>query len=234
MNRVSLLDGSELDLDSLLATTPRVLAVDYPSLVPDANAGAVYDAQFGTSSLPDWLSYVTDNGPASPTFDGFGAGTISLSTGSTSSGDVSVVQTDSVNWDEWSEVHVFADFVSASGQPFVTLGDNKDCEDLTEGFKAIGYDNTRTYFRVTSGGTDANNAQHDGVKHQRLGFSIEESATQSGHTVRWFGGGQLIDEWLETQGFPTASAFPISVGVRTPDGADQTATLSRMLVILVD
>lgn len=230
MDRVSLLDGSELDMDTVLATTPSVLAVDYPSLVPESQAGPVYDAQFGGDSLPDWLTYVTDNGPASPTFDGFGAQSITLSTGSTSSGDVSVVQTPAVNWDNWGEVHVFADFESATGQPLIAFGDDKDTEDMTEGFKCIGYSNA-TYLRVKSGGDDLNSANYVG-KQLRLGFSVEADRQGTGYSFRGFAGGQLVDEWLSSDGFPAATAQNISVGVRTPDGSDQTATLNRVLVIL--
>lgn len=229
--RRTLLDGTQIDDTAILSTVPRVLAVDHPNLAHSA-VGDVYDADFGGESLPDWLSYETDDSDTSPTFNGIGSSTVSLDSGD---GTVSALQTDPINWDNWSGIHVYAHFDSFSDIASITFGDDKDEGVLENGFKVASIDGDGAFQRVVDGGSDLNNAKQttedsDEVDEapKRFGFSIEEGHEGNGHNVRFYGFGELSDEWIEDDGFPPDTDYNISVGAK-----DGTADLDRFLLILV-
>lgn len=236
-----LLDGTELDSDRLLSTHPRVLSVDYPHLGLDSQRATVLDADFDTGSLPDWLSYYTDNGPTSPTLDGADASTVTLSTGSTASGDVSVVQmTDQLTWSDHQEIHVCAEFESASGVPQVVFGDDPDHSDMTEGFKANHYSGT-SYYRIKAGGTEQN-ASKDTNGSIRMGFSVFKSRNNPGrnnldstpgYECHFYDAGETLGRWQQRFGWPADTGLTVSAGVRNPSGNDVSASLDRLLVIVV-
>lgn len=227
----TLLDGTRIKEDELLSTVPRVLAVDYPKLA-HSTIGDEYDADFGGQSLPDWLTYIADDNNTSPTFDGIGSSTVTLDSGT---GTVSGLQTDTINWDEWSAVHVYADFVSFTDDAYISFGDDKDAENISNGFKITTVSDTGSFQRVVDGGSDLNAAgmvlsESDALSSvpNRFGFSIEEGPDNNGHNVRFYGYGQLSDEWIESDGFPPTNSYNITVGTR-----NGTAALDRFLVVLV-
>lgn len=231
MNLRTLLDGTKIDEDTLLSTVPRVLAVDYPQLA-HSTVGDEYDADFGGQSLPDWLSYVADDGNTSPTFDGIGSSTVSLDAGS---GTVSAVQTGPINWDNWGGVHIYADFSSYSNKAGIAFGDSKDFDGVSNGFKITADSGNGIFQRVLDGGSSLNSAgaalnEYDNLDTvpSRFGLSIEEGPDGNGHNVRFYFAGQLSDEWIESDGFAPANEYNISVGTR-----NGTAELDRFLLILV-
>jgi len=206
-------------------------------------------ADFKEESNPSWLSLETDNG--SQSFSGLasagGRGTTTLTTGTTSTGDVTNLKTESFNWDNWSEVWCYAWGVTlpepASSRIQVMLSDNKDLIDVSEAFRIHSLDQSDPSgvpYRIVSGGA-ANNSTLDQVTRSdphMYGFRIYENADNpdsTGHQVDWYFDWQPIERMTEWSGnWPNSTELSFRVGIRTEDtAADRSLDIGGVFVGLV-
>lgn len=248
MNRVPLLDGEELDLDTVLSTHPHVLAVTHPSLGTLPEGAVVIDEEFERETLSDRLVNNFDGAPATPiSFDGLLSGNdnteIELRNG-TSGEAVAVQLADgstevSINWDNWSAIHLYTRISSLDidgHEAFVSLGDDLNAKNLTEGFKiTVQHDGGDSFWRVVSGGADQNTGRRPFTLDQptTMGFSIEEDEGGNGHRITWEIDGQPLDEWNEASGWPSATGMTAQIGHANLTGVDRASGFDRFLVILV-
>lgn len=247
MNRIPLLNGHELDTDSVLSTHPHVLSVTHPSLGALPDDASVFHEDFSREQLPWWLTYATDNGPATPSFDGLASGNdnthISLSTGTTSSGDATALQfaddagtPQAINWDNWSAMHIFARFESIpdGAGTYLTYSDDKDPSDSTDNIKMISRrDLGSLYARVYDGSTQ-NDAEYRNTTPNTMGVSVYEGESGNGHTLEWWVDGERHDRWTESGVWVSSTAHQIAFGIVTQDTAsDKTAIIDEVLIVLV-
>lgn len=233
VDRFPLLDGTELDLDSQPDPHPDV----------EHDKTITLRADFAEESLPWWLSYVTDNGPANPSFAGLptsgGLTDISLDTGATNLGDATALQGPTINWDNWTEMraYVWGVTVNVPETRFrLSLGDNKDPNQISEGFKIGSYKDENISARVITGGTSQNgmiDQSLGGTGTHTYGFRLYESETGNGHSIDFVVNGEHRESWAENKGWPAAQDLSFHVSVVTTDGTQAIATVDGLLIELI-
>lgn len=231
MSKMPLLDGETLDFNHVADANERV--TDTVTLRED----------FAKEQLPWWLSYETNNGPASPTFDGLASGDtteVTLDTGTTSQGDVTNLVGPTLNWDNWQEIGIYllnaSNRYEANDQWMqLLLADQGDIEDFSNGFGLRMGSNTYL-MRTRNGGsgrfyrTDTFSPTED---DHHYGFRFRDNG--DGHTITSYQDGRPIDSQGEAESdFPPSSDLTIYAGVRTQDtGLDRGVTFDAVHIELV-
>lgn len=232
--RFHLLNGETLDLEQQLT---------YPFQPIEDE----YTAHFADESNPWWLSFDTDNG--SQSFAGLasagGQGTTQLNTGGTTAGDLSMLETPALNWDNWSELWFLVSndpetaLLSAptSAQVYVTLGDNRDPTAMTDGVKVITNTNNQSVtWKILNGGTTQMSGTTAHRESSMFGFRLFENVDNtgsSGHTIMFYSGWRPLFQHAEDAGFPSIAEYPLRVGCRSDDGSDQYAELDTVYLGLM-
>lgn len=193
---------------------------------------------FIAGELPPWLTYQTDNGPGSPTFNTDGS--ITLETGTTSSDDMTYLETPVFDYADFESVRFYAiDSVCNGSTGNATLeinwADDPNLDNATEGFGYIQFG--RTAYRHFENGTELfSGTWAPGIgTTNTLGARIEDHEYVSGKGAYPEFNGLASDCYHENeQGFPSTGPRSMTFGVRTLNTAvTRTLTLDNIYIELV-
>lgn len=236
MRKFPLFDGTYIDFDRNLDSYGK----------PEAEDSVVLHEDFAEEELPSWLSYVTDNGPASPTFNGLatsgGETEVTLSTGTTSSGDVTALQGPTINYSNWTEVRFYVYGITVPSDDAdkmtldVHLSDNKEPSQSSESFD-LPLNELAAYPKVWTGGQiglEAPNELVDSTAEHTLGFRIVNNDRGSGRGCFFVIDAMPSDQIHEEQAFPNATDLTFYASIRTEDtAADRSMSIDGMFIELV-
>lgn len=221
MTDFPLLNQEELDFSKEIDSHPDV----------DAQTPVVLHADFAREQLPWWLTYETDNGPASPTFNGLASGDTTdcvLETGTTNNNDVTVLSGPTINWDNWSAVRFYAyrsqTIDEGKSVGYVMLADNRANDELSNGFWLQWHSSgaSRAEARVYNSGSHNHFSERSGIdvdSRNHYGFRVYQH-TSEGHTFTPVVHSMAQDNIGESQSnYPPASNLTFYVGIRTIDTA---------------
>lgn len=241
-DNIPLLDGRNLDRLESLEFSPKARGDKTVVLDPGPD--------FVSSQLPSWLTYNTDNGPGSATFDGVSGankGSVTLKTGTNSVDDITSLDGPTIKWGNWSAVRWYLTGAAASADKnvltaFVMLADNRDPGSVTEGFvwSFPDYDslNGGTFFHTVTGGTkdvgeSYPDSETDASTAKTLGARLFTNEGFSAHLAHLSINGDYVDVFPDSA-FPANQDLTFYVGVRTEDtGATRELTFEKFLIELV-
>ena len=198
MSQMPLLDGDTIDFDHELDAQPDVEATD----------SVVLRADFAREQLPWWLDYQTDNGPATPTFDGLISGTdetgVVLNTGTGgSTDDLTAIVSPPISWSQWLEIRCY--LIGAKlADPTASVGNlalaGEVADPPTNGFHASFNDVNDPEgiaFNLQSGESSKISYPQPLSERNHIGFRLVDNG--GGHNVVWVANGQAIDTHSEAK-----------------------------------